>query len=133
MAAEGCRNLKDIYEQSGTPAVLVDFLNELHIETVADLIGYVEKEHFEKEWRELTEGKFPVKLPTEAQAAIEAAEGVDAWPAVLAHPGFDKGQQRILVSRMRSTYRKAMGVEKDEEDDKAGANKEAFEADMEKP
>lgn len=133
MAAAPCRNLKEVYEQSNTPQILVDFLKELHIESVADLIGYVEKEHFEAELRELIEGKFPVRPPVEARAAVAASDGIAASPAGLADPGFDRGQQRILISRMRSTYRKACGVEKDEEDDKEARRKETFEADMEKP
>ena len=133
MASAPCRSLKEVYEQANTPTVLIEFMKEIHIESIADLVGYVEKEHFERELRELVEGKFPVRPPVDARAAVEASEGVAASPAVQADPGFDRGQQRILVSRMRSTYRKACGVEKDEEDDKEARRKETFEADMEKP
>ena len=113
--------------------MLIDFIAELQIENIADLIGYVEQEHFEREWREIIEGRFPVVAPVPFQPGIEAAEGVAARPAVEAVAGFESSAQRILVSRMRSTYRKALGAEKDEMENKALAKKEALEADMEKP
>ena len=76
MASAPCRSLKEVYEQANTPTVLIEFMKEIHIESIADLVGYVEKEHFERELRELVEGKFPVRPPVDTRAAFEASEGL---------------------------------------------------------
>ena len=86
MASAPCRTLKEVYEQASTPPALIEFMKEIHIESIADLVGYVEKEHFEKELRELVEGKFLGRPPVEARAAVEASDGGRCQPSGASRP-----------------------------------------------
>ena len=78
-------------------------------------------------------GAFPVKAAMAAQPAVEAKEGSAAQPARDAVAAFTTHQQRSWVSRVRTAYRLALGMEKEAEEDKASAKREQYEADMERP
>ena len=126
--------MNDIFTKANTPEVLRDFiLGDLQLEAIADLIGYVAQGSYETEWRDIIVGAFPVRVAVEAQAAVPAAEGVPARPQIPATPGFLDRDQRLLISRMRTTHRMALDVEKEDAEDRATAKKDQYEADMEKP
>ena len=134
MAGVKPTTLNDIFDKANTPKVLRDFiLTDLQLDSIADLIGYVAQSSYETEWKDIIVGAFPVRAATESKEAVLAAEGVLAQPAVEASPGFLDRDQRLLISRMRTTHRMALDVEKEDAEDKAAAKKEQYEADMEKP
>ena len=70
------KNLNDVFEKAETPDELKIWLWQLDIKNISDLVGYVEKEFYEREWRDLVHGAFPVVVAQEAQAAVGAVEGV---------------------------------------------------------
>ena len=134
MAAETLANLTAVFEKADTPQELRHYLQDtLELARISDLVGYVERETYEREWKELIVGAFPIvqaREAVEARAATEDQRGHEASPAV---PGFTAQQQRLLISRMRSTYKVAMGVEREEEETQKTAKEDAYQADMEKP
>ena len=118
MALETIAMLEAVFEKADTPVNLRQWLQEvLEIKRIADLVSYVQKSHYESEWLDLVHGAFPVVAAQEAQEAIPAVEGTAAHPARLAVEGFSIGKQRILVSRMHQTYKVALGVEQEQEED----------------
>ena len=131
---ENALTLQGLLDKAETPEVLQHFLREdLKLRNVSDLISYVAKNSFEEEWKEIVAGAFPVRAPRTAVSAVAASDGVPARAAVAEDPGFTVVDQRLLISRMRSTHRLALTVEEDAAEDKAAARKEQYEADMEKP
>ena len=131
---ETLTTLQAVFEKAGTPQDLQIYLTDtLKLASISDLVGYTEREHYEREWRELIVGVFPVVAAREARAAVPASEGVAAQLGEPAVSGFTAAEQRLLVSRMRTTYRIAMGAEHDEEEEKKAAKQDAYQADMEKP
>ena len=134
MAVMKPTTLANIFDKADTTEMLRDFiLNDLKIISIADLIGYVAQDSYESEWKDIIAGAFPVRPAIVAKDAVAGAEGRVAQPAVEASPGFLIQDQRLLISRMRTTHRMALGVEKEDAEDKAAAKKEQYEADMEKP
>ena len=69
----------------------------------------------------------------EAREATPAQDDVAVRPAVPAIEGFPEGKQRILVSRMRTTYKVALGVEQEEKEDTRAAKQVAYQVDLELP
>ena len=127
-------DLAVVFEKAETPDVLREWISEtLEIVSVGDLLGYVEKGHYEREWRDLIVGAFPVVLPQVAVNAILAAEGQEAQPMRPATQGFSDGKQRLLISRMRTTYKMALGVEQADEEDVKAAKMDVLQADPERP
>ena len=126
--------LQQIFEKADVQPELQTFIfEELQLKSVADMVSYVMKDTYEAEWKEIVAAAFPVKEAIVAQPAVEATEGAAAQPSRVAVPGFTMHQQRMFVSRIRTAHRLSLGMEKDEEEDKASAKKEQYEADMEKP
>ena len=106
---------------------------DFKLNNVSDLISYVAKNTYEEEWKDIVAGAFPIRAPRAAVAAVPATESAPAQAAVNADAGFTIAEQRLLISRMRTTHRIALTVEEDAAEDKAAARKEQYEADMEKP
>ena len=126
MAMVQLANLEAVYTKADTPVTLQKWLSEtLELTRISDMVGYVEKEQYEREWRELVMGAFPIVAAQEAQEAEAASEGRLARPAQAAVAAFTDQQQRLLVSRMRTTYKVALGVEQAEEDDQKAAKQDA--------
>ena len=133
-AAQTLLTLQGLLDRAETPDVLQKFLkDDLKLHKISDLISYVAKSTFEEEWKEIVAGAFPIRAPRAAAAAVPASDGVPAQAAVIEDPGFSMVDQRLLISRMRTTHRIALTVEDDEAEDKAAARKDQYEADMEKP
>ena len=134
MALETVTTLQAVFEKADTPANLKHWLLEvLEIKRIADLVSYVQKSTYEKEWLDMVCGAFPVVEAREARQATEATEGVAAQPARPAVEGLSEHKQRILVARMRQTYKIALGVEQAQEDDVKKAKEDTYQADMEQP
>ena len=82
MAVERIVNLTNVFEKADTPDKLRSWLcDTLEITSISDLLGYVEKGSYEREWRDLITGAFPIVASQEAQGAVEATEGHPAQPA----------------------------------------------------
>ena len=134
MALEKLVTLEEVFNKADTPTLLKDWLQTtLEITRISDLVDYVDKDEYANEWRDLVIGAFPVRPEQEAQDAIPAAGDTPATPAVPAVEGFSVGKQRILVSRMRTTYKVALGVEQEEAEDKKAAKQVAYQTDLELP
>ena len=126
--------MQQIFEKADVQQDLQDHIfNALGLQTVADMVSYVEKATYESEWKDIVCAAFPVRLEVAAQAAVEASDERAARPAVAAVAAFSMHQQRLYVGRIRTAHRLSLGMEKEEEEDKASAKKEQYEADMEKP
>ena len=134
MNASRTSTLQQIFEKADVqPELQAYIFEQLQLKTIADMVSYVMKDSYEAEWRDIVVAAFPVRLEIPAQSAVPAAEGVAARPATAADAGFSMHQQRMFISRIRTAHRLSLGMEKDEEEDKAAAKKEQYEADMEKP
>ena len=134
MALETITTLEAVFDKADTPANLRQWLQEvLEVKRIADLVSYVQESHYESGWLDLVRGAFPVVEAREAQEATEAAEGVAAQPARPAVEGLTEHKQRILVSRMRQTYKVALGVEQEKEEDVKAAKQDTYQADLEQP
>ena len=134
MAAEPLVNLEAVFERAETPIELCTFIKStLKLKTISDMVSYVERKDYEREWKDILMGAFPVVPASAAVAAVAATADAPARDAVPEVEAFTVVDQRFLISRMRTTYRVAMGVENDEEEDKKNAKRDAYEADMEKP
>ena len=126
--------MQAVFEKADTPDNLKQWLQEvLEIGRIADLVSYVQKSSYESEWLDLVRGAFPVVEAREAQEATPASEGVAAQPAQPAVEGFSEHKQRMLVSRMRQTYKVALSVEQEQEEDVKAAKQDTYNADMEQP
>ena len=134
MALEKLVTLEAVFNKADTPAPLKYWLQTtLEITRISDLVDYVEKGEYAKEWRDLVIGAFPVRPEQAAQDAVPAAGDTAAIPAVPAVEGFSEGKQRILVSRMRTAYKVALGVEQEEAEDNKAAKQVAYQTDLELP
>ena len=134
MALEILSTLEAVFEKADTPMDLRHWLQDiLGIVSIPDLLGYVQKDQYEREWRDLVHGAFPIVLAQEAREATEATEGSPAQPARLAVEAFDDKRQRILVSRMRSTYKVALGVDQAAEESLKATKQDTYQADLEQP
>ena len=131
---ESALTLQQLFDKAETPVELQTYLiTDLQLKKVSDLVSYVAKSTFEEEWKEIVVGAFPVRAARAASDAVMASGDVPGRETVVADPGFSVAQQRLLVSRMRTTHRCALTVEEDAAEDKAAAKKDQYEADMEKP
>ena len=134
LTRESSLTLQGLLDKAETPEVLQRFLREdLKLNNVSDLISYIAKNTYEGEWKDIVAGAFPIRAPRAAVAAVPATESAPAQAAVNADAGFTIAEQRLLISRMRTTHHIALTVEEDAAEDKAAARKEQYEADMEKP
>ena len=134
MALEKITTLDAVFDKADTPANLKQWLQEvLEITRIADLVSYVQKSSYESEWLDLVRGAFPVVEAREAQEATEATEAAAARPARPAREGLSEHKQRILVARMRQTYKVALGVEQEQEEDVKKAKEDTYQADLEQP
>ena len=111
-----------VFEKAETPEVLQIYITRtLKVANVQEFIGYVIRRDYEAEWKGIVEGAFPLR---EAKAAGEGSEAADA---------FTVKDQRIMISKIRTTYRIAMGAEEEDEGIKAKQRDDELTADLEKP
>ena len=131
MALEMLRTLDAVFDKADTPDSLRTWLTQtLEMKRISDLVDYVDSL---SEWRNLVVGAFPVVPLQAAQDAVPAQDDVAARPARPAIEGFPEGKQRILIGRMRTTYKVALGVEQDEKETSRAAKQVAFTTDLELP
>ena len=114
--------LAAVFDEADTPDALKHWLQStVGIRRVSDLVDYVHKDQYDKEWRSLVMGAFPVMTDQTKRDAVPAAGDTPATAAAPAVEGFPERKQRMLVSRMRTTYRVALGMERKQAEDTKAA------------